>query len=251
MKGKNQILSIEGLTKQFGAVVAVDDITVTFNEDELCAIIGPNGAGKTTFINLLSGTLKPSTGKIYFKNNDVTDLSAHEMAKNGLIRSFQITEIFNELSVLENVRISLQQQQNPYDFWKHYKSGNDLTEDAYNILEMLGLEEKAQNSAVELSHGEQRTLELGIVLGTDPDILLLDEPTSGMSPEETEDVVNIIGNISSNYPILLVEHKMSVVRRVADRIMVLHNGGKIADGTPSKVKNDEQVRQVYLGGEEL
>jgi len=241
------VLETRGLTKDFGGIRAIDNVSVSFDENQLHAIIGPNGAGKTTFFNLLTGSLPPTSGEILFLDENITGGSPASIANKGLIRSYQITQLFTELTVLENVRIAAQTQQNSYDFWNDAQSFDKPIERARGVLEDLNLNEKADTPAGELSHGEQRVLELAIALGTDPSMLLLDEPTAGMSPEETNKMMDIISDISSRVPIVLVEHKMSVVMEISDRVLVLHKGQKVADGTPEEVRNDEQVRRIYLG----
>lgn len=242
------LLETEGLTKKFDSVVAVDDVDAVFEEGVLYAIIGPNGAGKTTFFNLLTGTLKPTTGTIIFKNENITDLTPEEIAQRHIIRSYQTTTVFDGLSVLENVRVSVQAHHSIYNFWTDTSNMPELITEAERALDRVGLLEKRDAMAANLSHGEQRTLELAIALGGDPDLLLLDEPSSGMSAEETTEIINLIQEIAEDVTIILVEHKMSVVMQVSDRIMVLHDGAVLADGTPDEVRNDETVRRVYLKG---
>jgi len=241
------ILEASNLTKKFGEVLAVDGVSVSFDEDEVCAVIGPNGAGKTTFFNLLTGSLQPTAGTITFKDEEITGHSAAKIARQGVMRSYQITQLFEKLTVLENVRIAVQTDSNSYNFWNDASDMPELIEEAEEVLEYVGLEAKADVPAANLSHGEQRTLEIAIALGTHPEILLLDEPSSGMSPEETLDVIDIIHDLADDFPIVLVEHKMSVVMEVVDRIVVLHNGQKIADGKPEDVRQNETVREVYIG----
>jgi branched-chain amino acid transport system ATP-binding protein len=241
------VLETRGLTKDFGGIRATDEVSVSFDDDELHAIIGPNGAGKTTFFNLLTGTLEPTAGEVLFLGEDITGESPAAIARKGLIRSYQIIQLFTDLTALENVRIAAQSRGSSYDFWNDADQFGEPIERAESVLADLGLLEMADTPAAELSHGEQRVLELAIALGTDPSMLLLDEPTAGMSPEETTEMIGIIDDISSEVPIVLVEHKMSVVMEISDRIIVLHKGQKIADGTPDVVRNDEEVQRIYLG----
>lgn len=245
------ILETSNLTKEFDGLVAVDDVSVSFMPDELYAIIGPNGAGKTTFFNLVTGVLQPTRGSIRFNGDDITDLSVRDVARRKLIRSYQITQIFEGLSVVENVRIAVQSDHQAYNFWKDISDIPELTERAEEILREVGLEDKREVQAGNLSHGEQRTLEIAIALGSDPEMLLLDEPSSGMSPEETTEVIELIDSLATRLPIVLIEHKMSVVRQVADEILVLHNGEVLAFGPPDEIQEDERVREVYLGGQSL
>lgn len=242
------LLETQALTKQFDAIVAVDNVNATFEEGTLHAIIGPNGAGKTTFFNLLTGSLKPTSGTITFDGEDITPLSPSEIAERKLVRSYQVTTVFDGLSVLENVRVAVQARHSKYNFWKDTDDIPELIEEAERILNRVGLSEKRHATAANLSHGEQRTLELAIALGGDPKMLLLDEPSSGMSAEETADIIGLINELADDFTIILVEHKMSVVMQVADRIMVLHDGSVLAEGTPEEVRNDETVQRVYLEG---
>lgn len=245
------LLETDDLRKNFSGLVAVDDISISYNQDELLAIIGPNGAGKTTFFNLITGTLHPTSGVIRFNSEDITDSPPDEIARKGLIRSYQTTQIFEGLSVLENVRIAVQSVQSPFAFWNDAQADEGMLDESRKILERVGLWEKRKQDAGNLSHGEQRTLEIGIALGGNPDLLLLDEPSSGMSPEETQDVINLINDLSaSDLGIIFVEHKMSVVMNVADRIIVLHQGRVLADGTPEEVRSNSEVQRVYLGEDE-
>jgi len=245
------ILETSNLTKEFDGLVAVDDVSVSFVSDNLYAIIGPNGAGKTTFFNLVTGVLQPTRGSIRFKRDDITDLSVRDVARRKLVRSYQITQIFEGLSVVENVRIAVQSDHQAYNFWKDISDIPELTDRAEEILREVGLEDKRDVPAGNLSHGEQRTLEIAIALGSDPEMLLLDEPSSGMSPEETSEVIELIDSLATRLPIVLIEHKMSVVRQVADEILVLHNGEVLAFGSPDEIQRDDRVREVYLGGQSL
>jgi len=242
------LLETENLTKRFDGVTAVNDVSTTFDSDSLHAIIGPNGAGKTTFFNLLTGALRPTDGRIYFNDEDITELSPEEIARRRLTRSYQVTTVFDELSVLENVRVAIQARHSMYNFWSKASSMGNLVSEAEEILERVGLLNKRDSEAANLSHGERRTLEIAVALGTDPKMLLLDEPTSGMSSEETNEMIDLIENLSQGVTIVLVEHKMSVVMQISDRIKVLHHGEIIADGSPKEVRNDEEVRRVYLEG---
>jgi branched-chain amino acid transport system ATP-binding protein len=242
------ILSVHNLKKKFEGVTAVDGLTLDFSPDEIHAIIGPNGAGKTTTFNLITGDLPPTDGTVEFKGDDITAESAHEISGRGLVRSFQITSVFENLPVLTNVNIATQSNYNPYNFWRRADSNQEVRERSMEILERLNLADKADSLAANLSHGEQRVLEIALALGTDPDMLLFDEPTAGMSPEETMEMIDLINQLGESIPVALTEHKMSVVMSVADRITVLHNGRRLVSGPPDEVRQDGEVQRVYLGG---
>lgn len=246
MAKRDAILQVDDLTKEFEGLVAVDNVSAEFKNEELHAVIGPNGAGKTTFFNLLTGALTPTSGQIRFEGEDITNVGPSEIARRGIIRSYQVTKLFEELTVLENVSIAVQSDSMSYNFWQ--STDPEIGDRAHEILERVGLDRKADNLASDLSHGEQRTLEIAVALGTEPKMLLLDEPTSGMSPEETTEVIGLINQLREDFPVILIEHKMDVVNEVADKIMVLYNGEKIADDVPSEVQQNEEVRRVYLEG---
>jgi branched-chain amino acid transport system ATP-binding protein len=242
------ILETERLTKRFGGLVATDNVSLQFESDSLHAIIGPNGAGKTTLFNLLAGTLHPTEGDVLFRGENITELDPEKIARRGLIRSYQNTELFESLTVLENIRLAAQVgSSNPFNFWSDIDSLKEPKTRAKEIAQRLDLEEKQDEVVSSLSHGERRVLEIGITLGSDPDLLLLDEPTAGMSAEETQQMMTLIEELSVDTPIVFIEHKMSVVMGVADRIVVLNDGQKIADGNPTEIQDDERVREVYLG----
>jgi branched-chain amino acid transport system ATP-binding protein len=245
------MLRTEGLTKRFGGITAVDDVDFTLDEGELCSLIGPNGAGKTTFFNLLTGALEPTAGRIQFRERDITATSPERTASLGIHRSFQITNIFPTLTVLENVRIAAQAHSNAsWALWRNYKAYDEFIEEAHTILERVGLADRAGERAQALSHGEKRKLEVGIALAGDPDVLLLDEPNAGVSSENVEEVVDLIRDVAGDHAVLLVEHNMDIVMTVSDRIVVLNQGEVIADGSPEQVRGDPRVQEAYLGGYE-
>lgn len=252
------LLSTTGLRKSFGALVAVDDVDFTLEEGELCSIIGPNGAGKTTFFNLLTGALEPSRGTIQYTSpgtdgqRDITEASPDETARLGIHRSYQITNIFPASSVLENVRIAVQAHSkgDSWTFWRNYNAFEEHKAAARAILDRIELLEKAGEPASTLSHGEKRNLEIGIAMAGDPDVLLLDEPTAGVSSEDIESVTTIIEDVATDHSVLLIEHNMDVVMDISDRIVVLHQGELIADGTPAEISENEAVKRAYLGGYE-
>ncbi|MFB6153168.1 MAG: ABC transporter ATP-binding protein [Halodesulfurarchaeum sp.] len=247
------MLRTAGLTKRFGGLVAVDEVDLSLEEDELCSLIGPNGAGKTTFFNLLTGHLEPDEGTIEFTVNgqwrDITGAAPSEVAQLGVHRSFQVTNIFPTNTVLENVRIA-SQANGPHSvkLWRNVGTFEEHEAEAYSILERVGLSEKAEQSADTLSHGEKRRLEIAITLAGDPDLLLLDEPNAGVSTENVGEIIDLIETVAEEHAVLLVEHNMDIVMQVSERIVVLHRGEVIADDDPAAVRSDEAVQEAYLGG---
>jgi ABC-type branched-subunit amino acid transport system ATPase component/ABC-type branched-subunit amino acid transport system permease subunit len=240
------LLESRGLTKIFGGLTAVNGVDFQVRRGELRSVIGPNGAGKTTFFNLLTGVLPPTRGQIFFKGREVTGLPAHAVSRLGLARSYQVTNIFGDLSVFENVRIAVQSRVTHYRCWGRADRLAAVSARADEILRLLGLEARRHVRGAELSHGEQRYLEIGIALATDPDFLLLDEPTAGMSPEETQRTAAFVRGLASHVTIVLVEHDMDVVMGISDRITVLNYGQVLAEGTPAEIRANADVRRVYL-----
>lgn len=236
-----------GLTRRFGSFTAVKDVSARFERGKITSVIGPNGAGKSTFFNMLSGSLKPSNGRILLEGQDITGLAQHRFAPLGIAKSFQITSVFPQLSVLENVRLASQALVSRYDFWTPRARLEGLREIALGLLSEVGLEARADGVAGTLAHGEQRALEVAMALASRPRLLLLDEPTAGMSPEETVAMMALIRKLASERTIILVEHKMKLVMGVSDAIVVLHHGELIAAGTPDEIRGNEQVKRVYLG----
>ena len=240
------LLESRGLTKSFGGLTAVNRVDFQVRAGELRSVIGPNGAGKTTFFNLLTGVLPPSGGRILFKGADITGLPAHAVSLLGIARSYQVTNIFGDLSVFENVRIAAQSRVTHYRFWGNADRLTAVNERAEEILRHLGLSAKRNARGAELSHGEQRYLEIGIALATDPDFLLLDEPTAGMSPDETRRTAAFVRRLAGHVTIVVVEHDMDVVMGISDRITVLNYGEVLAEGTPAEIRENADVRRVYL-----
>jgi branched-chain amino acid transport system permease protein len=248
-KGVNRagvLLESRGLTMRFGGLTAVDAVDFQVRSGELRAVIGPNGAGKTTFFNMLTGVLPPTAGQILFRGRDITALPAYAVSRLGIARSYQVTNIFADLTVLENVRIAAQSRVTTYNLWANADRLGGVNERAERILALLGLADKRSLLAGALSHGEQRYLEIGIALATEPAFLLLDEPTAGMSPEETKRTAEFIRSIAGSVTIVLVEHDMEVVMGVSDRITVLNYGRVLAEGTPAEIRGNADVRRVYL-----
>ena len=241
-----RLLESRGLTRTFGGLTAVNGVDFVVRAGELRAVIGPNGAGKTTFFNLLTGALPPTGGRIVFKGRDITNLPAHAVSRLGLARSYQVTNIFGDLSVFENLCVAAQSRVTHYRPWGRADRLADVNRRAEEILGLLGLGAKRHARGAELSHGEQRYLEIGIALATDPDFLLLDEPTAGMSPEETRRTAAFVRELAGRVTIVLVEHDMEVVMGISDRITVLNYGQVLAEGTPGEIRDNADVRRVYL-----
>jgi branched-chain amino acid transport system ATP-binding protein len=240
------LLRTEGLTVRFGGLTALNHVSIAVAPGEVRAIIGPNGAGKSTLFNCLTGVLRPTEGRIVLDGQDVTGLPPHALSHKGIARSYQITNILPGATVFENVRIAAQSRRHGWSFWRHHLSHADVVEQASRVLAAVGLEDKAQEQASNLSHGEQRNLEIGIALATEPRVLCLDEPTAGMSPVETRATVELVRRIAADYTILIVEHDMEVVMGLARTITVLHYGEVLAEGTPADIQGNARVQEVYL-----
>jgi branched-chain amino acid transport system ATP-binding protein len=241
------LLRTEQLSRSYGSLLAVDRVDLTVREGELRSIIGPNGAGKTTLFRLISGEVAPTAGRIWFRGRELTGLPQHAVSRLGIAKSYQITNVFPHLTVLENVRVAAQGHGASFNFWSRADGLAGARDRARALLGTVGLERKADLLAANLSHGEKRHLELAIVLATDPALLLLDEPTGGMSPEETDETMVLIRELAAGRTIVLVEHKMKLVMKVSDRITVLHQGQVIAEGTPEEIRANARVQQTYLG----
>jgi branched-chain amino acid transport system ATP-binding protein len=241
------LLRTENLTKNFGGLSAVHGVNFTLKEGELVSIIGPNGAGKSTFFKLIAGEIPSSSGKIWFRDEDITRSPQYLISHRGIATSYQIINLFPKLSTYENVRIAVQSRKTSYNFWTRADSHGDIHKSAIKILASIKLQDKGDVPAVNLSHGDQRHLEIGVALATDPVLLLLDEPTSGLNSTETVTVMELIREISRGLSVILVEHKMKVVMSVSERIAVFHEGRIIAQGSPDEIQQNETVRRVYLG----
>jgi len=240
------LLHTEDLTVRFGGLTALNSVNFTVARGEVRAIIGPNGAGKSTFFNCLTGVLRPTSGAIIFAGDDITRLPSNRISQKGIARSYQITNILPNATTLENVRIAAQSRRHGWSLFTHYRSHRDIIEKAEAALHGVGLLSKAGELAANLSHGEQRTLEIAIALATDPQLLCLDEPTAGMSAAETYDTMQLVRRIAENLTILIVEHDMQVVMELADRITVLHYGEVLAEGPPAEIQKNPRVLEVYL-----
>jgi branched-chain amino acid transport system ATP-binding protein len=244
------LLQAEDLYKAFGALKATDHVTLDVREGETHAIIGPNGAGKTTLISQLAGNLRPDTGRIRFAGEDITALPAPARSRRGLARSFQITSIYRDFTALDNVALAVQAHSgSSFRFWRSARTDPSLREPARAILEEVGLGARADVLAANLAHGEQRQLEVAMVLATKPRLMLLDEPVAGMGVEESQRMVQFLARFKGKQTIILVEHDMDAVFSLADRISVLVYGRIIATGTPAEIRANPEVRSAYLGEE--
>ena len=242
------ILVTDGLTKEFAGFIAVSGINLAIRRGSIHAFIGPNGAGKTTFFNLLTKFLKPTRGRIVFKGNDITKLAPAEVAQLGLVRSFQISAVFPHLTVLENVRLALQRKRGgSFDFWRSKRVLDNLNGRAAALIEDVGLQQFAQIPAVELPYGRKRALEIATTLAVDPELMLLDEPTAGMGHEDIDRIAALIKRVAANRTVLMVEHNLSVVANISDRITVLTRGRVLAEGDYETISANAEVREAYLG----
>ena len=242
------ILETRNLTRSFTGFTAVDDVNLQVKRGDIHALIGPNGAGKTTFFNLLTKFLPPSSGSILFNGKDITALEPAEVARKGVIRSFQISAVFPHLSVLENVRIGLQRKEgNSFHFWKSERVLDRLNDRALELLESVGLEKFASTKTVDLSYGRKRALEIATTLALEPELMLLDEPTQGMGHEDVGRVTDLIKQVSANRTILMVEHNLAVVSKLADRITVLQRGAVLTEGSYDEVSRNPDVQEAYMG----
>ncbi len=245
------IIETDRLRREFGALVAVANVSIRVRPNTIHSIIGPNGAGKTTFFNLLSGTLEPTSGRVYYKGRDITNLPLHRTAHLGIGRSFQITNIFPHLTVLENIRLACQALgRGNFQMFRSHHAFREYEEKAWSVIRQVGLESQALHLARTLPHGGQRKLELGIILASDPELLLLDEPTAGMAAEQVPELMDLIRRVheSGDKTIMLVEHNMNVVMKISDFITVMHQGQVLAEGTPAEIAANEVVQSAYLGG---
>ncbi len=242
------LLRVEGLTKRFGGLLASDGIELIVEEDRCHAVIGPNGAGKTTLIGQLAGTLAPDAGRIVLAGRDITRLADHRRVHLGLARSFQITSLFPAFSAATNLALAIRGRgANHFSFWRRASQDRRLSQAAHDQLRRVGLADRATVPAAALSHGEQRRLELAMALAGRPRLLLLDEPMAGLGPEEGLAMTELLAGLKSEVTILLVEHDMDAVFRLADRITVLNEGRVISSGSPDEIRRDPAVRRAYLG----
>ncbi|WP_296494450.1 ABC transporter ATP-binding protein [Rhodoferax sp.] len=245
------LLQVDGLVKSYGGLRAADHTSLSVQAGEIHALIGPNGAGKTTLIQLISGALKPDAGRIHFDGTDITRMPMHKRVAHGLARSFQITCIFQRLSVLDNIGLAVQAHAgHSLNFWRAARRDAGRYAQAFEIAERVGLGLQVHRLGGALSHGEQRQLEVGLALATRPKLLLLDEPMAGMGPDESERMLSLLQSLRGETTLLLVEHDMNAVFRLADRISTLVSGRVIACGTPDEIRQHPEVRLAYLGDDE-
>ena len=245
----NKILKIQNLTKNFGNVSAVSNVSIEVEEGTIHSIIGPNGAGKSTFFNMISGVIPPSEGNVFYKDKDITGFESYKLPHMGIAKCFQITNVFPKLTVRENVWASIFScsHKSKIDLFKSMNDFETIDKETKKIITDVGLSHKIDDKAEELSHGQQRMLEMAITLGAKPDLLLLDEPTQGLAPEATVEMTDLIRKLSKKYTILLIEHKMHIVMEISKIITVLNFGEKIEEGTPNQIKNSKKVQDAYLG----
>ncbi|MGA2954250.1 MAG: ABC transporter ATP-binding protein [Thermodesulfobacteriota bacterium] len=243
------ILRTVNLTKQFGGLIAVDHVNIQIHEGTVHSIIGPNGAGKTTLFNILTGEIPPNDGEVYFQEKRITGLKPYQVAKIRIGRSFQQNSLFKNLSVFENIRLAAHvQHQGRFNFLSDFRSFHSPIDQAHKVLEEMEITSIAGKKVGELSHGAQRTLEVAIALAADPLLVLLDEPTSGMSPEEAIRMVRLIRKLAKQRTMIVIEHNMNLVWSISTVITVLHQGQVIATGSPSEIEKNPEVRKAYLGG---
>jgi branched-chain amino acid transport system ATP-binding protein len=242
------VLETRNLVKEFKGFVAVDDVNLQVQKGQIHALIGPNGAGKTTVFNLLTKFLTPTRGQILFNGNDITSLKSAEIARKGMVRSFQISAVFPHMTALENIRVALQSfEGTSFSFWKSGRSLNRLNDRSMELLEAVGLVDFANTTTVELAYGRKRALELATTLAMEPQVLLLDEPTQGMGTEDVDRVVELVRKAAKGRTVLMVEHNLSVVSKLCDRITVLAQGSVLTEGGYEAVSADPRVREVYMG----
>jgi branched-chain amino acid transport system ATP-binding protein len=243
-------ISIQGLTKSFGALKATNNVSLDIEREGILSIIGPNGAGKTTFFNLLTGFLKPDSGTILYKGEDVTGKKPYQIIRHGISRSFQIVSLFEEMSVLDNMRVGVQRNLGFMNrMFLNYKNASAVTERAMELLEEVGMREMANLPAASIPHGDRKILDLGMALTSGPETLLLDEPMAGLSKVERLRITQLIKKLSATRKVILVEHDMDLVFGISDHILVLHHGAILATGSPAQIAANEEVQSAYLGRE--
>jgi branched-chain amino acid transport system ATP-binding protein len=241
------ILEVDNVTQRFGKFTALNGVSASFEAGKLTAIIGPNGAGKSTFFNVVSGAFAPTEGRIRFQGRDITGSKQHAFARIGIAKSFQITNVFKQLSAHENVRVAAQMREARFEIFRPRARLKSVIDKADALLARVGLATQRDRTASDLAHGQQRALEIAMALASDPVLLLMDEPTAGMSPEETTMMMRLIRELANERTVVLVEHKMKLVMGLCERLIVLHHGEFLAEGTPDEIRANAEVRRVYLG----
>ena len=241
------ILEVQAVSRYFGKFQALHNITTRFQAGELTAIIGPNGAGKSTFFNVISGGIAPSSGTVHFEGRDISSMAQHDYARAGIAKSFQITNVFKHLSAHENVRVALQVHTSRYQILRPRAAYTEVSDKADALLLKVGLADSRSKLAGDLAHGQQRSLEVAMALACGPKLLLMDEPTAGMSPQETVVMMDLITQMAAERTIILVEHKMKLVMGLCKRLLVLHHGELLAEGSPDDIRSNSEVKRVYLG----
>jgi len=242
-------LQVHNLKKSFGRLAVLSDVSFEVREGELKSIIGPNGAGKTTLFNVITGRIPLDSGQILFRGQDVTGAKPFVLSRMGMARSFQINNFFPNLSILDNIQLAIQSRlKTGTSSWRHFTKGHGVEEKSLEVLDWIGLRENRDELAINLSYGDQRKMEIGLALGTDPSLLLLDEPTSGMSRYESRSMIDLIEKLSQRVTIILIEHDIELVMKVSHSVLVVHYGQKIAEGTPQEIERNGEVQRVYLGG---
>jgi len=244
----DHLLEIISVTMRFGGLTALDDVTYSVRQGEVRGIIGPNGAGKTTLFNVITGELKPTSGKIFLKGEEITHFVPHIICRKGLGRTFQLTLLFPEMTVYESIWVGVnstaRQPWSPFTLAHH---ATDLSQKTREICHLVGLEEKMNEVASNLSYGDQKILEIAMALSTQPSLLLLDEPTQGVSPKEADHIIEVVERLSKKMTIVLIEHSMDVILRLCDIITVLNQGRLVTEGSPDQISKDEEVQRIYLG----
>ncbi len=253
MEPNEPLLEVKGVSKHFGGLTAVDNVTLRIGSNEIRGIIGPNGAGKTTFFNVITGDLHPSSGKIVLNGKDVTGFPPHKICRRGMSRTFQLTFVFPEMSVYDCIWVGLYSRKiRPWNlFFSRIDRKGEQAEKTEEICRLVGLENKIQESASNLSYGDQKVLEIAMALSTDPLILLLDEPTQGVGPKEADDLVALIGRLSEKMSIVLIEHNIDIIMRICHTLTVFSFGKVIAEGSCKEIAGNEEVQRIYLGEETL
>ena len=244
-----EIFKTEKLTKRFGGLVAINQVDIGFEENRLTSVIGPNGAGKTTLFNLLTGLIRPDAGRVHFKGKEITNYPPHRIVREGIARSFQISNVFTELPLFENIRIAVQAEKgHGFEMLSSINSLGEVNGRAFEIVKAIGLDGKENIITKNLSYGDKRILEIGIALASNPKVLLLDEPTSGLASRETGKMTEFIQGLSRGLTLIVIEHDMNLVLSISDHIIVLHQGRVIAEGTPEGIQRNDEVQEAYLGG---